>query len=45
MLEAILGLATLVPATEVTSQHDEFPLALPFTMSAGAPIPARVVAR
>jgi cytochrome P450 len=45
MLEAVLGLASLVRAAEVTSLHDDFPVALPFTMTAGAPIPARVRAR
>lgn len=45
MLEAILGLATLVRAIEVISFNDDFPFALPFTMTAGAPIPARVTAR
>jgi cytochrome P450 len=45
MLEAILGLATLVRAVEITSLEHDFPLALPFTMTAGAPIPARVNAR
>jgi cytochrome P450 len=45
MLEAILGLATLVRSIEITSLDDNFPVALPFTMTAGAPIPARVNAR
>ena len=45
MLEAILGLATLVRAVQVNSLSDDFPTALPFTMTAGAPIPARVRAR
>ena len=45
MLEAVLGLAGLLRAVEVTSLNDDFPLALPFTMTAGAPIPARVHAR
>jgi cytochrome P450 len=45
MLEAILGLATLVRSTEITSLDDDFPVALPFTMTAGAPIMARVAAR
>ncbi|HZS20690.1 MAG TPA: cytochrome P450 [Pseudonocardiaceae bacterium] len=42
MLEATLGLATLVRAVEICSIDDEFPLALPFTMTAGGPIPATV---
>jgi cytochrome P450 len=45
MLEATLGLATLVRAVEVTSIEDEFPLALPFTMTAGGPILADVHGR
>jgi cytochrome P450 len=45
MLEAILGLATLVRAVECTSLDADFPLALPFTMTAGGPIRARAVAR
>lgn len=45
MLEATLGLATIVRAAEVTSLEDDFPFALPFTMTAGGPIPAAVTAR
>jgi hypothetical protein len=45
MLEAVLGLAGLLRAVEVTSLSNDFPIALPFTMTAGAPIPARVRAR
>jgi cytochrome P450 len=45
MLEAILGLATLARSAAITSLEAEFPVALPFTMTAGAPIPARVSAR
>jgi cytochrome P450 len=45
MLEAVLGLASLVRAIDVTSREDDFPVALPFTMTAGAPIPAYVAAR
>jgi cytochrome P450 len=45
MLEATLGLATLVRAAEFRSRSDEFPFALPFTMTAGAPILAEVSAR
>jgi len=40
MLEATLALATIVRRVELTSGEDDFPLALPFTMVAGAPIPA-----
>ncbi|HEY5855323.1 MAG TPA: cytochrome P450 [Aldersonia sp.] len=45
MLEATLGLATIVRAVEITSLDAEFPLAVPFTMVAGGPIRARVRAR
>ena len=45
MLEATLGLASLVRRRRVTSLDPAFPLALPFTMTAGGPIPARVEAR
>ena len=39
MLEATLALATIVRRVELTSGEDDFPLALPFTMVADAPIP------
>jgi cytochrome P450 len=45
MLEAILGLATVVRRRRLTSLGQGFPLALPFTMTAGGPIPARVEKR
>ena len=45
MLEATLGLATIIGNTEVQSLDDDFPLALPLTMVAAAPIRARVRAR
>jgi cytochrome P450 len=45
MLEAVLGLASVVRSAEIVSLDDEFPLALPFTMTAGGPIRARVRAR
>ena len=45
MLEATLGLATIVRAVRVESLEPEFPLAVPFTMTAGGPIPAVVTAR
>lgn len=38
MLEATLALATIVRTREVTSMSDEFPLAVPFTAVAAAPI-------
>ena len=40
MLEATLALATIVRDTEITSIADDFPVKLPFTMVAGAPIRA-----
>ena len=45
MLEATLGLATVIRAVTITSIEDEFPLALPFTMTADGPILANVRAR
>jgi cytochrome P450 len=42
MLEATLGLATIIRHTEIQSLGYDFPVAVPFTMVAGAPIPARV---
>lgn len=45
MLEATLGLATIVRAVKITSERDVFPVALPYTMTAGGAIPATVVAR
>jgi cytochrome P450 len=45
MLEATLGLASLVRRRRFTSLDPDFPLALPFTMTAGGPILARVETR
>lgn len=45
ILEATLGLASLLRRRRVTSLDPAFPLALPFTMTAGGPIPARVETR
>jgi cytochrome P450 len=45
MLEATLALAAIIRRTEIHSLGDDFPLAVPFTMVAAAPIPARVHAR
>jgi cytochrome P450 len=45
MLEATLGLASVVRRRRVISLDPGFPLALPFTMTAGGPIPARVDTR
>jgi cytochrome P450 len=42
MLEATLGLATTIRLAEIRSLDDDFPLAVPFTTVAAAPIPARV---
>jgi hypothetical protein len=42
MLEATLGLATFIRRVEIRSLDDEFPLAVPFTMVADGPIPARI---
>jgi cytochrome P450 len=45
MLEATLALATLVRRTEIHSIDEDFPLIVPFTTVAAAPIPARVKRR
>lgn len=45
MLEATLGLASIVRRRRVTSLDAGFPLALPFTMTADGPISARVETR
>ena len=45
MLEATLGLATIIRTCEITACDDNFPLALPFTMTAAGPIWARVQRR
>lgn len=45
MLEATLGLATIVKAVRIESLEPRFPLAVPFTMTAGGPIPALVTVR
>ncbi len=45
MLEATLGLASIVRRRRVTSLDPSFPLALPFTMTADGPILARVERR
>lgn len=42
MLEATLALATIVRRVEIESLSDDFPLAVPFTMVAAAPIRAMV---
>jgi cytochrome P450 len=45
MLEATLALATIVRRTEIRSASQDFPMAVPFTTVAAAPIHARVRAR
>jgi cytochrome P450 len=45
MLEATLALATIVRSTEIRSIDSDFPVVVPFTMVAAAPIRARVRAR
>lgn len=42
MLEVTLALATVIRRAEITSLEADFPLALHFTMIAGAPIRARI---
>ncbi len=42
MLEATLGLASILRNAEIQLLDDDFPLAVPFTMVAAAPILARV---
>lgn len=41
-LEASLALATIIRAVEIDSLNNDFPLAVPFTVVAGTPIPATV---
>lgn len=45
MLEATLALATIIREVSITSLHDDFPLASPFTVVADGPIPARITRR
>ena len=42
MLEATLALATIIGRTEIQSTHNHFPMIVPFTTVAAAPIRARV---
>jgi cytochrome P450 len=42
MLEATLALATIIARTEIQSLDPDFPMIVPFTTVAGAPIRARV---
>jgi cytochrome P450 len=45
VLEAALALATIVRDVELHSLNEDFPLAVPFTMVAGGPIPSRITRR
>ena len=45
MLEATLALASIMRKVEVTARDSEFPIALPFTLTAGGPIIATIRAR
>lgn len=45
MLEATLALATIIRRAEIDSLDEEFPMAAPFTVVAGGPIPARIKLR
>ena len=45
MLEATLALATIIRRTEIQSMDPDFPMIVPFTTVAAAPIRARVKAR
>jgi cytochrome P450 len=42
VLEATLAVATIIRRVDIRSLEDDFPLAVPFTMVAAAPIWARV---
>ncbi|HEY5880066.1 MAG TPA: cytochrome P450 [Nakamurella sp.] len=45
MLEATLGLATVIGKARIESLDEDFPIGLPFTLTAGGPVPARITAR
>jgi len=45
MLEATLGLASIVRTAEITALSSEFPIDVPFTTTAAAPVPARLSRR
>ena len=45
MLEATLALATIIGRCEIHSLTDAFPVSVPFTTVAAAPVPARVIGR
>ncbi|RNL77809.1 cytochrome P450 [Nocardioides marmorisolisilvae] len=45
MLEATLGLASIIRTALIESLKDDFPMAIPFTLCAAEPIPARISRR
>ena len=45
MLEATIALGTIIRTIDIHSLSDDFPLAVPFTTVAAAPIQARVCVR
>jgi cytochrome P450 len=45
MLELVLALGTIVRSHEIRATAPQFPMAVPFTLVAGGPIPARVTPR
>jgi cytochrome P450 len=45
MLEATLGLASIVRVADIEALNSDFPVALPFTMTAAGPVPARLSRR
>ncbi len=42
MLEATLGIAAVIGRARIESPEPDFPIALPFTLTAGGPVPARI---
>ncbi len=45
MLEATLGLASIVRTAQITALNSDFPVAVPFTTTAAGPVPARLTRR
>jgi cytochrome P450 len=45
MLEATLGLASIVRTAQITALNSDFPVAVPFTTTAAGPVPARLSRR
>jgi hypothetical protein len=45
MLEATLGIAAVIGRARIDSPDAHFPIALPFTLTAGGPVPARISRR